>query len=181
MARKLKVFRTAIGFHDAYVAAPSQKAALAAWGSDRNLFGTGMAEVVSDPKLTEAPLAAPGTVIKVKRGTDREHLAALPKTAPKAAPRTADKEAERDAEKPAERPAPPRPKRTALDRAEKAVAAAEKARDREIEGIDAQIKALQAKRRTAAERHRAKLDKLDDERSIEAERYAAAIEAWREG
>jgi hypothetical protein len=28
---KLKVFRTPIGFHDAYVAAPSKKAALAAW------------------------------------------------------------------------------------------------------------------------------------------------------
>ena len=31
---KLKVYRTPIGFHDAYVAAPSQKAALDAWGSD---------------------------------------------------------------------------------------------------------------------------------------------------
>ncbi len=34
MARKLKVFRTPAGFHDAYVAAPSRKAALAAWGAD---------------------------------------------------------------------------------------------------------------------------------------------------
>jgi hypothetical protein len=30
MPRKLKVFRTPIGFHDAYVAAPSRKAALEA-------------------------------------------------------------------------------------------------------------------------------------------------------
>jgi len=30
MPRALKVFRTAIGFHDAYVAAPTMKAALAA-------------------------------------------------------------------------------------------------------------------------------------------------------
>lgn len=30
--QKLKVYRTPIGFHDAYVAAPSQKAALKAWG-----------------------------------------------------------------------------------------------------------------------------------------------------
>ena len=35
---KLKVFRTPIGFHDAYVAAPSQKAALEAWGADSNIF-----------------------------------------------------------------------------------------------------------------------------------------------
>lgn len=34
MARKLKVFCTPIGFHDAYVAAPSQKAALEVWDTD---------------------------------------------------------------------------------------------------------------------------------------------------
>lgn len=34
--RKLKVYRTPIGFHDAYVAAPSQKAALEAWGVETN-------------------------------------------------------------------------------------------------------------------------------------------------
>ena len=33
MARALKTFRTAIGFHDAYGAAPSRKAALKAWGA----------------------------------------------------------------------------------------------------------------------------------------------------
>ena len=37
MARKqkLNVYRTPIGFHDAYVAAPSQHAALLAWGRRR--------------------------------------------------------------------------------------------------------------------------------------------------
>lgn len=42
MARgsRLKVYRTPIGFHDTYVAAPSQKAALAAWGSGHDLFST---------------------------------------------------------------------------------------------------------------------------------------------
>lgn len=179
MARKLKVFRTAIGFHDAYVAAPSQKAALEAWGSGSNLFGTGMAELVSDPRLTRAPLAKPGEVIKVKRGSEREHLAALPRTARKA---VSEKPATRKAA-PAteEKPAPPRPSRAALDRAEKAVAAAEKARDAEIGGIDAQIRALQAKRRTAADRHRARLDRLEDKRSTEADRHEAAVEAWRQG
>ena len=43
MTRKLKVFRTPIGFHDAYVAAPSQKAALQAWGTDTDLFARGVA------------------------------------------------------------------------------------------------------------------------------------------
>jgi len=57
MPRALKVFRTAIGFHDAYVAAPTMKAALAAWGAERNLFASGRAERVTDPKLTRAALA----------------------------------------------------------------------------------------------------------------------------
>eukprot|EP01035_Chromulina_nebulosa_P046785 gene46785-63390_t len=57
MPRQLKVFRTPIGFHDAYVAAPSRKAALQAWGSDADLFARGMAEIVTDPALTAGPLA----------------------------------------------------------------------------------------------------------------------------
>src|SRR6185312_8207523 len=56
MPRKLRVFRTPIGFHDAYVAAPSRKAALAAWGAEANLFARGTAEQVSDPKLMLEPL-----------------------------------------------------------------------------------------------------------------------------
>ncbi|MCP6280780.1 hypothetical protein NL459_29585, partial [Klebsiella pneumoniae] len=66
---KLKVFRTAIGFHDAYVAVPTKKAALAAWGATKNLFQRGDAEEVTNPKLTAVPLARPGEVIKVIRGT----------------------------------------------------------------------------------------------------------------
>jgi hypothetical protein len=79
-AKKLKVFKTTIGFHDAYVAAPSQKAALAAWGSDHNLFATGAAEQISDAALTAEPLAKPGEVIKKVRGSVGDHLAALTKT-----------------------------------------------------------------------------------------------------
>ena len=81
MARssKLKVYRTPIGFHDAYVAAPSQKAALEAWGSDHDLFARGAAELVTDAALTAAPLASPGTVVKRSRGTTAEQIAALPK------------------------------------------------------------------------------------------------------
>ncbi len=169
MARTLKVFRTAAGFHDAYVAAPSQKAALEAWGADRNLFGTGMAEVVTDPRLTKAPLAKPGEVIKVKRGTERDHLAALPKRSPK----------------PRAKPSPdtavvrPRPRRTALDRAERAVQAAEAARDKDVEQIDREIAALQTHRRDIAEGHRGKIERAEEKRSVEADRYDAAIETWR--
>src|SRR6187401_1665332 len=75
--QKLKVFRTPIGFHDAYVAAPSQKAALDAWGADSNIFAQGIAEQVTDPRLMEEPLANPGKVIKRVRGSTDEHFAEL--------------------------------------------------------------------------------------------------------
>jgi hypothetical protein len=77
VARKLKVFRTAVGFHDAYVAAPSRKAALAAWGTGKDLFARGAAEEVTDPALTAAPLRQPGEVISILRGTAADQLAAL--------------------------------------------------------------------------------------------------------
>jgi hypothetical protein len=74
---KLKVFRTPVGFHDAYVAAPSQKAALEAWGSSTNLFSQGAAEQVSDSKLTKVPLEHPGEVVRVLRGTKADQAAEL--------------------------------------------------------------------------------------------------------
>jgi hypothetical protein len=79
--QKLKVFRTSIGFHDAYVAAPSRKAALAAWGASTDLFARGLAEVVTEPSLTKAPLATPGEVVKVSRGTKAQQLRAIAKKA----------------------------------------------------------------------------------------------------
>ena len=77
MARKqaLKVFRTPIGFHDAYVAAPSQKAALAAWGSSADLFARGVAERVTDEALMREPLASPGKIVRRLREGDADALA----------------------------------------------------------------------------------------------------------
>ena len=73
---KLKVYRTPIGFHDAYVAAPSQKAALKAWGADADLFARGVAEMVTDESLLAEPLARPGEVVFAL--LDREPLFLLP-------------------------------------------------------------------------------------------------------
>ena len=100
MARrqKLKVFRTPTGFHDAYVAAPSRKAALKAWGSDADLFARGIAEVVTDESLSREPLEHPGKVIKRSRGTVEEQLAALPPDAPRS--RGQATEAKDDGEQP---------------------------------------------------------------------------------
>src|SRR5690348_7625250 len=44
MPRALKVFKTHIGFHDLIVAAPSMKAAAAAWEASPRLFAQGFAE-----------------------------------------------------------------------------------------------------------------------------------------
>jgi hypothetical protein len=76
--KALKVFRTVAGFRDAYVATSTKKAALEAWGSTRNLFALGEAEQVTDPALCKAPLAQPGKVIQISRGTMAQQLAALP-------------------------------------------------------------------------------------------------------
>ena len=66
---KLKVFRTTIGFHDAYVATPSRAAALRAWGATTDLFAMGAAEEVTEADLIARPLADPGNIIKQSRGT----------------------------------------------------------------------------------------------------------------
>jgi hypothetical protein len=77
--QRLKVYCTPIGFHDALVAAPSQKAALEAWGASTNLFARGLAETVTDRALAEPALAEPGKVIKVSRGSKAEQLRAAAK------------------------------------------------------------------------------------------------------
>ena len=123
MPRKLKVFRTSTGFHDAYVAAPSRKAALEAWGSAADLFARGVAEEVTDPKLTAGPLERPGEVIKVSRGDLSAQLKAL---GPRKKGKAANDEATPEKPRKQAKPKPP-PKRDKVDAAE---AALEEARQR---------------------------------------------------
>src|SRR5215210_5394433 len=144
-AKKLKVYRTPIGFHDAFVAAPSQKAALEAWGSESNLFAAGAAEQVTDPALMEAALARPGEVVRVLRGSVDEQVAALGKIgkAKKEGPSPQPSPARGRGSKKREKRAP-RPSRAAVDKAEAALAKVEA-------------------------RHRAALDKLRAEEAALAE------------
>src|SRR3954469_9862849 len=72
MARRLKVFRTHLGFYDMIVAAPSQKAAAEAWGADPHLFAQGFAEITTDPELVKAALDKPGVVLRRQFGSDVE-------------------------------------------------------------------------------------------------------------
>lgn len=193
MARrsKLKVFRTPIGFHDAYVAAPSQKAALDAWGSENNLFASGAAERVDDPELTREPLANPGQVIRLARGTMAEHLAALPEAKPRrgatagSAPASPNKErapSKHAAPSPKPQPQPkpkPRPTREMLDRAEASLAAIDQEHRAQREAL--------AQRQVQLDRERQKIEAAQDrerrkiERRLETQRdkYTRALRAWR--
>jgi len=184
MPRQLKVYRTPIGFHDAYVAAPSQKAALAAWGSDADLFARGVAEVVTDPALTKAPLASPGTVVRRSRGSPGDHFAALPRAKAKArASPTSDAPAEaaptRAKPPPAPRPSP-RPSRAKLDAAEAALDAADRRHRDELTALRRREEALARERRAIETRQARERDTLTERRAREKERYDAAIARWRD-
>jgi hypothetical protein len=89
MARKLKTFVTSVGFFELAVAAPSMKAALDAWGANKNAFHQGFAGETDDTKIIAAATAKPGTVLKRAVGTKGEFRenAELPKILPAEAKR----------------------------------------------------------------------------------------------
>lgn len=169
MARALKVFRTAAGFHDAYVAAPSRKAALYAWGSNVDLFARGIAEQVTDPALTREPLANPGEVIMVSRGGLADQLKALgPKKQPAKKPAPEGK---------AQAPKKP-PSRSKLDAAEKALEQGERAHAAELKTLEAQRDALERRIEQAKAKHEREHRKLASRRNAEREAYRDALDRW---
>ena len=169
MARALKVFRTAAGFHDAYVATTSRKAALAAWGTDADLFARGMAEQVTDPKLTAAPLENPGEVIMVSRGGLAEQLKAAgpPK---KRKPRDAGRPAPKKSAKPLSR--------ALLDKAEAAFDAAERKFDSEMNKLKAEQAKVQQRIDALGARRDRELTSLKRRRRDAEEAYRDALDAW---
>jgi flagellar motility protein MotE (MotC chaperone) len=95
MPRPLKVFRVHLGFYDTIVAAPSQKAAIQAWGGAKNEFAKGFASVTNDTEAVKAALAQPGVVLR-RPFSSKEPFAAqaaLPKV--KAAPKSKKKQRKR--------------------------------------------------------------------------------------
>jgi hypothetical protein len=70
LTRKLKVFQAQFGFFDTVLAAPSQAAALRAWGTHRNLFATGHAKVATDEAAIAAALDHPGTLLRRAVGSN---------------------------------------------------------------------------------------------------------------
>jgi hypothetical protein len=173
MPRALKVFKLPIGFHDAYVAAPSQKAAAEAWGTDIAVFARGEAELVTDAKLIEEPLASPGKVIKRLRGTAEEQIAAL---GPDEAP------AGRKAAAPARKKTPPpkpRPSRAALDEAEAALASAEASQEKARQELAAREAALERERSVLEKKGREERERLEARRDKAEAAYQEALRRWR--
>lgn len=178
MPRKLKVFRAPIGFDDAYVAAPSRKAALAAWGSDADLFARGIAEQVTDAALMAAPLAAPGQVIRLSRGDLAAQLKALGPRKRKARPeRAAPAPKAQDRARQKAPPKPP-PKRDKVDAAEAALAEARAAHGLEMGAIEREREAIERRIETLRKRHARDIARLERARDAAREAYRAALEKW---
>ncbi|MEG3175726.1 hypothetical protein U1872_05755 [Sphingomonas sp. RB3P16] len=199
MGRKLKVFVVPAGFSDAYVAAPSRKAALAAWGSEHDLFARGVAQEVTDAALMAEPLAKPGEVVKRSRGTTAEQIAALPAQpvrpakaeaveetpAPRAkTTRSATKRATsapRKAEpKPESAPKPPpKPSSDALAAAEQALAEIEDSyRDADAKLVVRQ-RVLDRERRDLDAKHDRDRKARSEAVAVERDRYDTAMTRWR--
>jgi hypothetical protein len=108
--RKLKVFQAQFGFYDTVVAAPSQAAALRAWGTHQNLFASGEATLTTDEAAIRAAIAHPETPLRRAVGST-DAFALEPTSLPKVpnVPKTA-------ATKPAVKPKPAAPPRPAADR-----------------------------------------------------------------
>ena len=170
MARQLKVFSTPAGFVNAVVAAPSQKAALEAWGVRENVFANGSATVVTDPELIARALETPGQIVRVPIGSDE----AILKGAKRPPQLKAEPAPTARAKHRAEAPPPPPPDRSALTKAEKVLAAAEQKRTSELGRLDEELHALEEKRRGRAAKLDEEVASAGSARDAAARRYRAA-------
>ena len=164
-ASKLKVFRISIGFHYAYVAAPSQKAALEVWGSG-DLFAARLAERVTEPELMDVPLARPGEVIKVLRGTQAEQVAALGEAAA-----TRAQPAKKKSGSAAKAAKKEKPTRSKLDAAEQQVEALVLAQAKEMAKLEKELDAIERRRRQLERRQQRELGDLEKDAERERRRY----------
>jgi len=176
MPRKLKVFRTPIGFHDAYVAAPTKKAALEAWGTDANLFARGTAEEVTDPKLTAAPLAKPGEVIRVSRGDLSAQLKALGTR--KKPPPKGRAEVKSEPKRPAKRKPPP--KRDKVDAAEAALDQARQRHDEEAAALENKREAIERQLESMRAVQAKETSRLERARDRASAAYREAVDRWQD-
>jgi hypothetical protein len=192
MARALKTFQAHLGFYDTVVAAPSQAAALKAWGSRRDLFREGFAKVCNDPAAIAAASAKPGQVLRRAAGSTAPYSEnpALPQVPnlikpAKPAPKKVAPE-KRQAEK--ERPPPPRlvlaplppkpPKpvdRRPVEAAEKAIAQVKAEETRALAALEKRKAALSQEERRIREDFRSARERAEQKLADARRAYAAAL------
>jgi len=146
MPRKLKTYLTDSGFFQLAVAAPSMKAALAAWGMTHNVFADGLAKETTDATIVEAAEAQPGTVLRRPLGTKVAFStnAKLPKVKPSKLPRNRK----------------PRTDAGALRRAQAALDAARKTHEQTLQAIEDDIADARSRARDEAAAWRAEEKRL---------------------
>jgi hypothetical protein len=172
MPRALKDFRTSAGLHDAYVTAPSRKAALAAWGADVDLFARGVAEHVTDKALMAEPLKKPGEVIMKSRGGLADQLKAL-------GPRKARRKEDAPASNAKPRAVKP-PSRARLDKADAALADAEQRQASDRAALEAQREAIERKIAALEARQAKELSRFKQRRNRAREAYQDALDRLSE-
>jgi type IV secretory pathway VirB10-like protein len=172
---RLKVFRTAIGFHDAYVAAPSRKAALAAWGTDKDLFARGGAEEVSDPALMKEPLSVPGTVFRKLRSMPPDEAEGEPSKPRKR--KAAGGAAVENSMRPV--PPPPQPSDEDVEKARGELQEAREQHAREEQDLAARERDLARERKAMEQRHAKELGVKEKELVAAQERYDERLAAWK--
>ena len=146
--KRMKVFQAQLGFYDTVVAAPSQAAALRAWGVHQNLFADGQAKITEDPQAIEAALAHPETPLKRAVGsTDPFGLEAKLPDVPDA-PKPSKAVKLKVEAKPAPKPKPPAD-RSALTAAETALRKLDEDRKREEAELRRRQDELEAEREAA--------------------------------
>jgi hypothetical protein len=146
---KLKVFSAPQGFYETIVAAPSQKAALEAWGTRQNLFAEGMAKVETDAAAVKAALAHPGQVLQRPAGGRDAFKPAAQAAAPKVPPKP---KAAPKAKAPPKPKPKPKPDRSALTEAERALEAARAAGRSELADLQREREELESREREAIRR-----------------------------
>ena len=196
-SRKLKTYRTSLGFYDQAVAAPSMKAALDAWGAKSNLFHQGIAKETDDPDIVAATMAAPGVVLRRAVGSDgpfSEH-AALPTdlAGDEDKPKSRSTSKSKSRKRPIKSPAKDAAKSATDDRQARAAAAAfareeqrresarrkeESARAKARARRDKALASAQAALDKARQDHQARADAIEAERAALDERAAAEHGRW---
>lgn len=175
--RPLKVFRTSTGFDDAYIATTSRRAALEAWGTDKDLFARGAAEQITDPELMALALQQPGEVVRLPRASAAQHLSAAGPVVD--GPSRKKRTPAGTPSKPRKRP--PRPSRAALDAARAALDRQERELTEALNEFDRKIEALRERRVSLRQTGIVAAEGLRAAVAREEEVYRNALDAWEAG